>query len=126
MLNLCFHFALSSIHLFIFNAPSASGHHQQTSLVPLTVQIQIYNLEGPSFPDLTQEDEMQYRMLQTALRNLLDSNKSEHFNYHTLLDQLKMHKAKRIALALSYAFTPYNQAIKALDDHYGQPKAVFH
>jgi len=100
---------------------SSSHHQEQRSVAPPPGRTHVYKLEGPSFPNLTREDEMQYRMLRMALSNLLDPNETEHFKYHVLLDHLKVDQAKRLALAFSYASDPYTKAIKALDERYGQP-----
>ncbi len=45
-----------------------------SQLVPSTgpLQSSYRRVEGPSFPDLTREDESQYLMLKMALSNLLD------------------------------------------------------
>ncbi|KAL4007454.1 hypothetical protein ACER0C_001306 [Sarotherodon galilaeus] len=106
--------------------------HPPTPLVPVTassgysssIRTHVYKLEGPSFPDLTSEDEIQYRLLRMALTNLLDPHETEHFKYHVLLDHLKVDQAKRLAISFSYAPDPYTQAIKALDERYGQPRQL--
>ncbi|XP_025760072.1 uncharacterized protein LOC112844660 [Oreochromis niloticus] len=111
---------------------TSNALHEQKPLVPVTARsghssstrTHVYKLEGPSFPDLSREDEMQYRMLRMALTNLLDPHETEHFKYHVLLDHLKVDQAKRLALAFSYAPDPYTQAIKALDERYGQPRQL--
>ncbi|KAL3976614.1 thrombopoietin [Sarotherodon galilaeus] len=111
---------------------TSNGLHEEKPLVPITAssshpvstRTHVYKLEGPSFPDLTSEDEIQYRLLRMALTNLLDPHETEHFNYHVLLDHLKVDQAKRLALAFSYAPDPYTQAIKALDERYGQPRQL--
>ncbi|XP_026032619.1 uncharacterized protein LOC113027212 [Astatotilapia calliptera] len=101
----------------LISGTASSGHSSST-------RTHVYKLEGPSFPDLSREDEMQYRMLRMALTNLLDPHETEHFKYHVLLDHLKVDQAKRLALAFSYAPDPYTQAIKALDERYGQPRQL--
>ncbi|KAL3977711.1 MFS transporter (organic anion transporter) [Sarotherodon galilaeus] len=111
---------------------TSDGLHAQKPSVPITAssghpvstRTHVYKLEGPSFPDLTSEDEIQYRLLRMALTNLLDPHETEHFKYHVLLDHLKVDQAKRLALAFSYAPDPYTQAIKALDERYGQPRQL--
>ncbi|KAL3976382.1 hypothetical protein ACER0C_022268 [Sarotherodon galilaeus] len=111
---------------------TSNGLHEQKPLVPITAssshpvstRTHVYKLEGPSFPDLTREDEIQYRLLQMALTNLLDPHETEHLKYHVLLDHLKVDQAKRLAISFSYAPDPYTQAIKALDERYGQPRQL--
>ncbi|KAL3975387.1 gephyrin [Sarotherodon galilaeus] len=111
---------------------TSDGLHAQRPLVPITassghsssIRTHVYKLEGPSFPDLTSEDEIQYRLLRMALTNLLDPHETEHFKYHVLLDHLKVDQAKRLAISFSYAPDPYTQAMKALDERYGQPRQL--
>ncbi|KAL3999531.1 AP-5 complex subunit zeta-1 [Sarotherodon galilaeus] len=111
---------------------TSNGLHEQKPLVPVTassghsssIRTHVYKLEGPSFPDLTSEDEIQYRLLRMALTNLLDPHETEHFKYHVLLDHLKVDQAKRLVISFSYAPDPYTQAIKALDECYGQPRQL--
>ncbi|XP_028435101.1 protein transport protein sec31-like [Perca flavescens] len=81
-------------------------------------------IEAPKFPDLTREDEVQYRMLRMALNNLLDPDESEEFKFHILLDHLKVDQARRLASAYSYAQQPFTEALKALDERYGQPRQL--
>ncbi|ROI24867.1 hypothetical protein DPX16_21219 [Anabarilius grahami] len=96
-----------------------------SQLVPPGPQQSNYRrIEGPSFPDLTWEDESQYLMLKMALSNLLDPRESEQYKYHILLDHLKVDQARRLALAYVYTPDPYTQAIQALDEHYGQPRQL--
>ncbi|RXN35500.1 guanine nucleotide-binding subunit alpha-12 isoform X2 [Labeo rohita] len=96
-----------------------------SQLVPPTAPLSSYRrVEGPSFPDLTREDESQYLMLKMALSNLLDPGESEKYKYHILLDHLKVDQARRLALAYVYAPDPYTQAIRALDERYGQPRQL--
>lgn len=79
------------------------------------------SVEGPN---LTAEDETQYCLLRMALNNLLDPEESQQYKYHILLDHLKIDSAKRLALAFAYSSTPYSEAIKALDERYGQPRQL--
>ncbi len=67
-----------------------------SQLVPSTGSLQssYRRVEGPSFPDLTREDESQYLMLKMALSNLLDPGESEQYKYHILLDHLKVDQAR--------------------------------
>ncbi|KAL0152965.1 hypothetical protein M9458_051718 [Cirrhinus mrigala] len=97
-----------------------------SQLVPPTAPLQssYRRVEGPSFPDLTREDESQYLMVKMALSNLLDPGESEQYKYHILLDHLKVDQAKTLALAYVYAPDPYTQAIRALDEGYSQPRQL--
>ena len=79
-------------------------------------------VEAPKFPDFTREDEVQYKMLRMALNNLLDPDETEEFKFHILLDHLKVDQARRLALAYSYSQQPFTEALRALDDRYGQPR----
>ena len=81
-------------------------------------------VEAPKFPDFTKEDEVQYRMLRIALTNLLDPEETEEFKFHVLLDHLKVDQARRLALAFSYAYQPFTEALRALDERYGQPRQL--
>lgn len=81
-------------------------------------------VEGPSFPNLTKEDETQYMMLRMALVNLLPPDESEHYKYHLLLDHLKVDAARHLALAYSNAPNPFTRALHALDERYGQPRQL--
>lgn len=44
--------------------------------------------------------------------------------FHILLDHLKVDPAKRLASAYSYAQQPFTEALKALDERYGQPRQL--
>lgn len=61
---------------------SSTSHYQQEQrhLAP-SGRTHVYKCEAPSFPNLTREDEMQYRMLRMALTNLLDPNETEQISY---------------------------------------------
>ncbi len=63
-------------------------------------------------------------MLKMALSNLLDPGESEQYKYHILLDHLKVDQARRLASAYVYAPDLYTQAIRALDECYGQPRQL--
>ena len=81
-------------------------------LAPPAGRLQSYRrVEGPSFPDLTREDESQNMMLKMALSNLLDPGESEQYKYYILLDHLKVDQAKRLARAYVHAPDPSHTAI---------------
>lgn len=63
-------------------------------------------------------------MLIMALSSLLDPHETEQYKYRVLLDHLKVDLAKRLVLA--YLHTPqlHTQAIRALDEHYEQPRQL--
>lgn len=63
-------------------------------------------------------------MLLMGLSYLLNPSESEHFKYHVLLDHLKVDQAQRLPLAFSYTSDPSTQALKVLDEHYGQPRQL--
>ena len=63
-------------------------------------------------------------MLKMALSNLIAPGESEQYKYHILLDHLKVDQAKRLALAFVHALDPFTQAIRALDERYGQPRQL--
>lgn len=44
--------------------------------------------------------------------------------YHILLDHLKVDQTRRHGLAYVYAPVPYTQAIRAIDECYGQPRQL--
>lgn len=92
-----------------YQPQNVQPHHHTSAaspshLAPPLGRLHPYSkIEGPSFPDLTREDESQYMMLKMALSNLLDPGESEQYKYHILLDHLKVDQAKRLALAYVYA-----------------------
>ena len=114
----------------VYQPLNAQHHHltyaaHSNHLAPPVARLQFYRwVEGPSFPDLTREDESQYMMLKMALSNLLDPGESEHYKYYILLDHLKVDQTKRLALAYVDAPDPYTQASRALNERYGQPRQL--
>ena len=110
---------LNAHHLHLTYAAHSSP------LAPPAGRLQSYRrVEGPSFPDLTREDESQNMMLKMALSNLLDPGESEQYKYHILLDHLKVDQAKQLALAYVHAPDPFTQASRALNERYGQPRQL--
>ncbi|KAG5283706.1 hypothetical protein AALO_G00045080 [Alosa alosa] len=113
----------------VYQSRNVQPHHLTSvallgHLAPPSGRLQSYRkVEGPSFPYLTSEDESQY-MIKMALSNLLDPGESEQYKYHILLDHLKVDQVRRLALAYVHAQDPYTQAIRALDERYGQPRQL--
>ncbi|XP_039539859.1 uncharacterized protein LOC120487658 [Pimephales promelas] len=79
------------------------------------------NIEGPTFPDFTQEDRAQYVELRLSLSTLLHPSQSEHYKYAILLKHVKVPQAHRLVLAHAESNMPYSEALKALDERYGRP-----
>ena len=67
----------------VYQPLNAQHHHltyaaHSNPLAPPVAPLQFYRwVKGPSFPDLTREDESQYMMLKMALCNLCDPGESE-------------------------------------------------
>ena len=97
---------------------TSSSHKEQRSVAPPPGRTHVYKLEGPSFPNLTREDEMQYRTLRMALSNLLDPNETEHFKYHVLLDHLKVDQAKLLPfpMPLTHTLKPSKPLMNDMDN----------
>ena len=101
----------------VYQPLNAHHHHltyaaHSSPLAPPAARLQSYRqVEGPSFPDVTREDESQNMMLKMALSNLLDPGESEQYKYYILLDHLKVDQAKRLARAYVHAPDPSHTAI---------------
>lgn len=59
-----------------------------------------------------------------ALTNLFDRQETEEFKFHILLDHLKVDEARCLALACSYDPQPFTEVLRALEEHYGQPRQL--